>query len=335
MIEKPNLSDDVLISSLNTQYDLKVKQIDFLPIGNDSTAWVYKVFTANSDTYFLKVKRGAIAASSVLLPHHLYEAGLKQVVAPVPNMTNALSTQLNDFTLILYPYVSDDNAMDVGMSLEDWAEYGKVVQHIHATELTAKITQHVPRETFTLNPRWMRIIQSLQSAVAQATHPQTAQQELADFWQAQHEVIAQLVERTTELGRRCQQQSLTFVLCHADIHTANILLDEVGKLFVVDWDQPIIAPKERDLMFVVGGQTTPENEQAFLKGYGSVEIDWLALAYYRYEWVVQEFADYGERVFFSPDAGQATQEDAVLGFKQLFLPGDVVDVAYACEAYLI
>jgi hypothetical protein len=37
--------------------------------------------------------------------------------------------------------------------------------------------------------------------------------------------------------------------------------------------------------------------QEWFIGYGAAAIDPLALAYYRYEWVVQEIGDNGKRVF--------------------------------------
>jgi spectinomycin phosphotransferase len=43
------------------------------------------------------------------------------------------------------------------------------------------------------------------------------------------------------------------VLCHADLHTWNVLVDGDGRLWLVDWDEAILAPRERDLMFLVGG----------------------------------------------------------------------------------
>ena len=78
-----------------------------------------------------------------------------------------------------------------------------------------------------------------------------------------------------------------------------------------------------------------QSEQAFLNGYGQPDINWLAIAYYCYEWVVQEIADFGERVFLTPDIGTETKQDAVRGFMQLFLPGDVVASAYASESDLV
>jgi spectinomycin phosphotransferase len=60
-------------------------------------------------------------------------------------------------------------------------------------------------------------------------------------------------------------------------------------------------------------------------------MNWAALAYYRYEWVVQEIGDFGERVFWMEGTGERTKRDAVQGFISLFQPGDVVEAAYKSE----
>ena len=59
-----------------------------------------------------------------------------------------------------------------------------------------------------------------------------------------------------------------------------------------------------------------------------VKIYQLALAYYRYEWCVQEIGDFGKRVFLTKDLGESTKQDAVEGFIQLFSQGDVVEAAF-------
>ncbi|MEZ4836015.1 MAG: phosphotransferase [Caldilineaceae bacterium] len=82
------------------------------------------------------------------------------------------------------------------------------------------------------------------------------------------------------------QRNLPHVLCHTDIHTANVLVDPGGDLHIVDWDQPLFAPKERDLMFFVQngpGEPVEPSVRHFFHGYGDTVIDWTALAYYRYE----------------------------------------------------
>ena len=186
------------------------------------------------------------------------------------------------------------------------------------------------------------MVRAIDDGIACGQFSSAIEQELAAFWMARRAEIHHVLARADELGRRLQNRLSTFTLCHADIHTANLLIDSQGRLFVVDWDETLLAPKERDLMFIVGGAVGGElinarQEALFFAdvGYGATEIDPFALAYYRYEWVVQEMGDYGERVFLANDVGDETKCDAVLGFQQLFQPGDVVEVAYASEKNLL
>jgi spectinomycin phosphotransferase len=331
MLEKPNLSDDQIISALQHSYALVITSLDFLPIGNDASAWVYRVDT-DAQAYFLKVKKGLVYQPSLLVPHHLKAQGVNQVVAPLPTVTGDLSAALDPFRLILYPFIHGESAMERGLSLDQWTTFGTILKQIHATTLPDELLVQMQHEKFALNPQWLRVIQQLQDTVQTTVFDDRFAWELAAFWKDKHAEIGAIVDRAKALGRSLQHKPLDIMLCHADIHTANILVDKAGQLFIVDWDQPVIAPKERDLMFVVEG--TVEEETAFFQGYGETEIDPLTLAYYRYEWVVQEFGDYGERVFFMDDVGDETKRDSVRGFYQLFDPGDVVEVAYRADADL-
>ncbi len=143
--------------------------------------------------------------------------------------------------------------------------------------------------------------------------------------------IRALVERADELANQLREKPSSLVLCHADLHTWNILLDAGERLWLVDWDETILALKERDLMFVIGGigrgLVSPRETACFLRGYGEAEIDPQALTYYRYAWAVQDMGAYGEQVFFSPGLGEASRRDGLEGFKSLFAPGNIVDIA--------
>ena len=103
----------------------------------------------------------------------------------------------------------------------------------------------------------------------------------------------------------------------------------------MDWDETILAPRERDLMFVVGGISSewvgPREEALFFRGYEATAIDPLALAYYRYAWVVGDIGAYGEQVFFRPDFGPDTRRAGVDFFTGLFKPGEIVALAHASD----
>lgn len=84
MIEKPNLQDEKIIACLSESYGIAVSRIEFLRLGNDSSAWVYRVIASDGKDYFLKVRRGRVDAPSVIIPRFLIEQGIEQVVAAIP-----------------------------------------------------------------------------------------------------------------------------------------------------------------------------------------------------------------------------------------------------------
>ena len=336
MLEKPNLSDEQLYKCLLANYDLTVTALQFLQLGNDSNGWVYRVATADQ-TYFLKVKKPAtVTRASVRLPHYLRQQGISQIVAPIETQSHTLWADVEKFHIVVYPFIEGADGMTVGLSDSHWIEYGAILRALHTAPLTPELHTILPKENF--QSKWLAVVADLQQRVTAGTWANELEHELAEFWIEKQPVIDRIVSRTHELGDQLSNISAEFVICHADIHTANILVANDGGLHVVDWDDPILAPKERDLMFVngaaVGSPTKTRQEALFFQGYGSNNIDLLILAYYRYEWVVADMGGYGERVLVMNDVGAVTKRQAVEGFKFLFAPGNVVDVADQSDATL-
>jgi spectinomycin phosphotransferase len=334
MLEPPPLSTEKIISSLHDSFDIEISKLEFLPIGNDSNSWVYKVHA--DKFYFLKAKRLPVYEPSLTIPLYLKEQGLYQVVAPLPSKARALYQTLDDFALILYPFIDGDNGMKLGLTDKQWLEYGVFLKNLHAIKLPKELAKTIQRETFVPHPERLEITKKFHATVLEQTPTNALEKELIDFWKSRYEEIGKIVARTEELGQMLQSERPEFVLCHADIHSANLLLDEAGSLFVVDWDQPMLAPKERDFMFVQGSTNIhpPDAQKKWVyQGYGNVEINPLVLAYYCYEWAIQEFGDYTWRIFLS-DAGDETKGQALHYFREQFEPGNVIDVAYKTEAKL-
>jgi len=327
MIEKPDIKDEKIIIALSKNYSIQVSHLEFLPIGNDASAFSYRVEANNEKVYFLKIKTKLSNLAGLYVPRFLKDHGIDQVVAPLLTTTSKLFEEMDGFSLILYPFIPGNEAMKVGMTDTQWREFGSVLERIHNTEeLASDISQYVRRETFI--PKWSNFTKELHERINKRNYDEPYQKELTDFWKENNETIQTLLERTGMIGNRLQQTDLEFILCHADIHTANILITQEQKMFIVDWDDTLFAPKERDLMFVLSKETIrTREEQMFFNGYGDARINRLALAYYRYEWCVQEIGDFGDRVLLAKDSGESTKQESVAGFIKLFSRGDVIEAA--------
>ena len=336
MIEKPHLSDEAILECLASAYGIGAEapagaaRLEFLPLGNDAASWVYRVSQAGGQDAFLKVRQGAIYPPSLWAPRFLRDEGIAEVVAPLATRSGALCQPLGEFTLILYPFIAGRTGMEAGLTDGQWMRFGQVLRRIHAARLPQGLRRAVRRETF--RPAWGATVEALQARVAQGGFQEPVERALADFWRARAGLIGDLTARCATIGEQLRAQKRPAVLCHTDIHTANLLVDPRGDLHIVDWDQPLLAPIERDLTFilsVVDGQVqdSRREQRLFLSGYGPAPVSALALAYYQYEWAVQEIGDDGQRVLLTPGLGAETRQAALDHFIQLFHPGDVVESA--------
>jgi len=82
MIEKPDISDERIIFALQGNYSIPVTNIDFLPLGLDSSAWAYRVDAENA-TYFLKLRKEIPNPAGILIPRFLKAQSIQQVMAPL------------------------------------------------------------------------------------------------------------------------------------------------------------------------------------------------------------------------------------------------------------
>jgi spectinomycin phosphotransferase len=121
-------------------YGLAVAELTFLPLGHDSSAWVYRVRTDDA-AYFLKVRVRVTNESGLLVPRYLRDHGIARVVAPLQTDTGALWATVGNYALILYPFVAGTSGMERGLSDRQWIDYGALLQQIHATALPPDLTR--------------------------------------------------------------------------------------------------------------------------------------------------------------------------------------------------
>jgi spectinomycin phosphotransferase len=333
MLEKPDLPEEKIIACLQDEYDLQAVEIAFLPLGADRNTAVYRIVADDGAVYFLKLRQGDFNETSVTLPKFLSDQGIPQIIACLATQRGQLWTSLDSYRVLLYPFVEGHNGYELDLSDRHWIEFGRALKRIQSLDLPAVLSSHIRRETY--SAQWREIVKTFVGRVEEETFDEPIAARLATFLNGKRAEILDLVERTERLAQALRTRSPEFVLCHSDIHAGNILIDVNGNFYIVDWDDPILAPKERDLMYAGGGQfgvrRTPEEEETlFYRGYGQTQVDPDALAYYRYERIIEDIAVYCEELLLTEEGG-ADREQAYRYLTANFLPGNVLEIAYKSD----
>jgi spectinomycin phosphotransferase len=326
------MTAEVVQALLRSHYGIDPTILRPTARGKDFAASVFEVSVdGNAPRYIVKV-RPAEAPRDVAaeVARYLADVGVPSVVAPIRSTAGAVLTRSDAIALTVYPFIDGHVGLEMPMANESWRALGAFARRLHATRLPAELAAQLPRETY--RPPEIETIGQVDAAIQPSQGNDAAARPVSDLWQQRREEILALARRAEEFGDALRARSLPLVLCHADMHTGNLIVDEDGGVWVIDWDEVVLAPKERDLMFSVGGGIStalvePNATSRFLEGYGEVEIDMEALAYYRHAWAVQDVGGYAWRVLLDASATDDQREDAARILVGLFEAGEIVDLA--------
>lgn len=329
MPEPPPLAEASIVEELRTGFGVELGALEFLRVGNDAASWSYRVEVAGGGELYLKLRAGGEAMPGAAVPSHLARHGVPNVLAPLRARDGSPAVRLGHFWLALYPMLDGRPAGQAGLSPAQWRRFGATVARFHAVPPTPELRRLVPVEAF--RPSRRELIGGLDKLLTGPGPHDPVTAKLAELWRDRREQILELVGRADQAGHRLAARPLRTVLCHADLHTFNVLVEPGGALWIVDWDEAVLAPRERDLMFVIGGISdrliTPADTGHFLEGYGDAAVDPDLLEYYRLAWAVQDIAANAEEVTGLPWLGEESRAASVDGFLSLFEPGQIVEIA--------
>jgi len=324
VLEDPGLDPAELAGALQVAYGIDATALSFVP-GYDLQAASYEVVTPDG-SFFLKVRFGAVEEATLDVPRALLEAGVPNILAPIRNLSSALWTPMDCRSLTLQPFVRGQNAMGAGLTDDQWRTFGATLRALHDSGLERSFADRLPVETFSLAAA-EPVRRILEAALLQ-TFGSPAARQLAAFCRQRAGRIGATLERAEVLGALLRARSFDLVLCHTDIHAANILVTDEGGIVLVDWDAPMIAPRERDLLFVIGSRIArrvePHEEARFFEGYGTVEVDPQAIVYYRYERILEDIGVDAASVFGDDSQTEETRQAQVDLVMSFFAPGGML-----------
>lgn len=328
MLEPPDIAEQALSACLREAFGLDVAAVAFLPLGADPHTAVFRAEAHGGQAAFVKLRAGGCAEVTLSLPRWLYEQGVEQIIPPLPTLDGRLCADLGAFTVIVYPFVAGVDGYARPLSAAQWRAFGAALRFLHGARPPDTILDSIPAERYADGYR--RELAGFLDDLSGYLHDDPLSAELVAFLRARHAETHDLIARADRLAGALQASPPELVICHADAHAGNLLLAD-ERLYIVDWDTLIRAPKERDLMFIGGGQgfraVAPEQEHAlFYAGYGPAQVSRAAIAYYRTQRIIEDLAIYCGDILLHRAAG-ADRAQALRYLMSNYKSGGTIDRA--------
>ena len=328
MLTRPAVEDAEIAALLAEAYGITPLSIAFLPIGADPAGTNFRIASVEA-TYFLKLRTAMSDHVAADVSRWLHESGILDVVAPLRTCAGDSAFRSDHGIWLLYPFVDAPSGFTTPLSKSQWTALGACVRAVHDAALPGRLVDSLRHEDYA--PRWRDAARAIDARLRAPAPETTTAHELAALWSERGEEIRSMIDRAEVLSATMRSRNTRLVVCHADLHAGNVLVRPDDRIGVVDWDDVMLAPPERDLMFIgggVGGVWNEADEVAwFFEGYGEVEVAPTALAYYRYERIVTDLVVSAEAIV----DGTASPEDQATGLRharEQFLPENVVDLAH-------
>ncbi|HAT8227136.1 TPA: aminoglycoside O-phosphotransferase APH(9)-Ia [Legionella pneumophila] len=316
---------------LKVYYGIDIHAVQLIVGGADMNAFGYKA-DSESNSYFVKLKYGHHDEINLSIIRLLYDSGIKEIIFPIYTRDTKLFQQIDHFKIIVYPFIDAPNGFTQNLTEKQWQQLGKVLRQIHETSVPTAIQQRLRKETY--SPKWREMVRSFYNKIGFDDSDDQITADFKSFFNQKIDSIHRLVDSSEELSQKIQPDLDKYVLCHSDVHAGNVLVVNEESIYIIDWDEPMLAPKERDLMFIGGGIGNVWNKHHeidyFYEGYGKTNVDKIILSYYRHERIVEDIAVYGQDLL-SRDQNDESRLGSFKHFKSMFDPNNVVEIALSSD----
>lgn len=291
MISEPTIDKTQLIPLLEESYNIKVETILFNPKGEAS--WSYSIETSDKK-YFLKlIKSKDFNSDPYEFTFRLFSEGnIQNIVHPLKVASGEISLLFEEFNLVLFDYIDGKTIREQALNEHHLEELGEILAKIHQSkDIVGAYTQ---KEGFD-NPHKADII-NIYKSLESLGELNEIQEKTKHLYLDYKEKFLDEQNKLEELISKLKSQNIEFVNCHGEPSPGNVIVSKDGKIYLIDWDFPLFAPKEKDLLFF------DKNFTHVLAGYQKVvpdvEINEDVKRYYGLLWNVQEIADWGTRILF-------------------------------------
>lgn len=206
----------------------------------------------------------------------------------------------------LAPWIVGDDAVDSGEDALSWEEFGAVLRSVHDADPPAGATP-TRRGIRRVHRPPAALLAEVDERVAIDEHP---------VWREHRDRLHALARAERRLKR--SRVPTSRVPVHGDPHPGNVVIDENGRPWLIDFDDATVAPREVDLLLVELGvifarPITELQRRAFRAGYGETLIDDERIARFGCVRAIEDVATTVLRTVDAPEEAQHELLDGQLG----------------------
>lgn len=292
MITQPDFDEAQLKLRIEEEYGFAVLELRAVPWGE--TSWGYAVEELGGQKYFAKVYPAAeVPEAPLALTNRLYaDCHLENIVHPIVTRDKRLKTSFAGHALVLFNHVEGGNQRDHKLTVEEFRVLGRVLAKLH--NATPQVSDYAEKEHYETPfvRTYEKVLKEIAKEPGRGNEPQKELKKLLlpHLSRLEREVYSLENDRL-----KAQAVKPKFVICHGDLTSSNILVTPGHDLYLADWDAPLLAPKERDLVFLTGPKM-----MFVMQGYRTIidqgDVDDKVIAYYQHWRNVRDIAAYGNRI---------------------------------------
>jgi spectinomycin phosphotransferase len=247
-------ADEARVAALlEDRYGLAVERVAPAPRG--WTGETYRADTRGGGRVFVKVypkeRLPPTAAGSLPVLAELHRLGMTELSRPLPSTRGALHEWLGDDLAVVFEHL-DAAQLPFAFGGE---RAGDLIARVHA--LSRRVATPAAREAFA--PPYADELSATLARGRAEPGADGPRQGLRRFLDEHAGAIAEGWGAFEEIARACRAASFEMVVTHGD-WPFNLLEGADGTLHLIDWDELLLAPAERDSWYADG-------EPAFWRAY--------------------------------------------------------------------
>jgi spectinomycin phosphotransferase len=314
---------------IQTEYGISVSSINQLHIGFDQNTTVFKLFSNDRKTFFLKIRSENFTETSLIVPSFISNnIKLSNIIDVVKTIDGKLYVKRASLYFMIFPFINGQSGWDVSLNKNQFIDFGKFMCKIHSMKFPKEYIKILPKERY--DSKYREYVRKYLNNIDDSIYTSQTIIDFLNILKNKQNIILEILNCLEESIKKIKAKKQKMCLCHGDIHAGNILIDQ-NSFYIVDWDTITFAPKERDLMFIGGGignkWNNPEEIEYFYYGYGKeIDIDKKLIKYYRCERIIQDIYEFYNQIVNT----ETKEEERKLYqkiFEEQFEANNVVDIA--------